>query len=112
MDESVERPSKRMPLVLEVRYASVPEFLIDYSENLSKEGIFIQSDSPLPMETKIELAIQVPEGPLLEIAGIVVHVLDAQRAAAMGRKPGMGIQFTQYLGTSKEELTLYFKMLK
>ena len=50
------RKSKRAPVSLKVRFksATVDEFIEQYSADLSKGGVFIKSDKPLPPGTLLK----------------------------------------------------------
>lgn len=109
----VDRRGKfvRFEQTLEVEYNTVGDFLIDYSQNISKNGIFVKTDRPQPVETIVPLKITLPNGEKLEITGKVAHVIDAELAADLGRQAGMGVQFMSYHGTSQERLWAYIESL-
>lgn len=61
-------------------------------EDLSRSGMFLQTLEPLEVGAKVHVAI-APEGRRLVTTARVTHVLGADDAAALGRHPGMGIEF-------------------
>lgn len=109
----VDRRGKfvRFEQALEVEYNTVGDFLVDYSQNISKNGIFIKTERPQPVETIVPLKITLPNGEKLEVTGKVAHVIDAELAADLKRSAGMGIQFMSYHGTSQERLWAYIESL-
>lgn len=107
------RSSERLPLVLEVCFPTLKDFLIELAQNISNNGIFVVSQIPLPLGTHADLRIKLPKnGPTLEVRGKVVHSLSPERALYLGRLSGMGIQFTEYFGSSKTDLHVYFDELR
>ena len=45
---------------MKVTYRSTGSFLVSYSLNLSKGGLFLESDAPLPVGTTLTLKLQIP----------------------------------------------------
>jgi uncharacterized protein (TIGR02266 family) len=84
----------RVPVALEVRYASTCAFLVAYTTNLSKGGLFLDTPTPLPVGSDIELTISAPHAtePMV-VHGRVAWVRD--RIDAEGHPTGMGVQFDQ-----------------
>lgn len=109
----VDRRGKfvRYDQVLEVEYNTVGEFIVDYSENISKNGLFVKTDKPQPIETIVPMKITLPNGEKLDVTGKVVHVIDPELAGQISRAAGMGIQFLHYHGTSQERLWAYIESL-
>lgn len=85
--------SDRIPFRLRVKYSTVEQFLIDYSENINRGGTFVRTDKPLPPGTRLHLE--------LEIAGLPVFIKIRGRVAWINNPagewhrqdlpPGMGI---------------------
>lgn len=103
--------SVRYDQVLEVRYQSVKDFLVDYSENISKNGIFVRSEAPPPIDTIVPMKIYLPNGKVLEITGRVAHTIDPEAAQRLSHAPGMGIEFLHFHGNSQSELWNYVESL-
>jgi hypothetical protein len=55
--------------------------------------MFIITSEPPPVLTEVEVQMQLPEGHSIRLRGRVVHVIDAQQAAAAQHDPGVGIEF-------------------
>jgi uncharacterized protein (TIGR02266 family) len=74
-------------------FASVEEFVSEYVVNISRSGIFIRSDDPLPVGTKVALKFTVILDELETIEGVgeVVRVV----APGPGVLAGMGIVFVE-----------------
>jgi len=73
-------------------FRSVDQFIVEYVQNISKSGVFIKSDDPLPVGTMVNLKFSVimDELECIEGVGKVVRVVPP------GGKdtPGMGVVFT------------------
>ena len=50
---SESRRTPRVPVALELEYRSAGAFLVAYTTNLSKGGIFVDTSTPLPIGTVV-----------------------------------------------------------
>ncbi|MBI3183605.1 MAG: PilZ domain-containing protein [Myxococcales bacterium] len=81
-------------------FASVDEFIAEYVSNLSRSGVFIRSDDPLPVGTKVTLRFTVIMEELETIEGVgeVVRVVPSG-----GQAPaGMGVVFVELTNVSRQ----------
>lgn len=92
MTASGHRKDSRLPARFQVSYRTQGAFLVSYSVNLSKGGIFIESDTPLPIGTDVSLTLDVPETGPIELMGQVAWV---RIASADGMPDGMGVQLRE-----------------
>lgn len=98
-DASVEAMSRRFypraPLELRVQYRTTGSFLISYTSNLSRGGLFIETDQPLPEGTAVTLRFRVPGGEdkanEIETTAVVMWV--RRERSPIGEPPGMGMRF-------------------
>ena len=95
-------PSERRTTVRKLinhEFSSVEQFINEYVNNISRTGVFIRSDDPLPVGTKVALKFTVIVDDLETIEGVgeVVRVVPA----APGVQPGMGVAFTELTKYSK-----------
>jgi uncharacterized protein (TIGR02266 family) len=81
-------------------FRSVDQFIHEYVTNISRSGVFIRSDDPLPVGTLVNLRFTVILDELETIEGIgeVVRV----ELGGDGGQRGMGVVFTQLTQVSKE----------
>jgi uncharacterized protein (TIGR02266 family) len=102
----VTRNHKRYPSVrpIEVRCASWGQFVKLYTNNISRGGFFIQTDSPPPNQTDLEIRINLPRGHLLSLQAKVVHFLSPEQAEVEGKKPGMGVKFETLSGEQERHI--------
>jgi uncharacterized protein (TIGR02266 family) len=85
-----DRRHSRAPIKLQVEYRTTGAFLVSYSMNLSKGGLFIETGSPLPVGSTVELQFEVPTAGALTVEGQVAWV---RQGAYDGLPDGMGVQF-------------------
>jgi uncharacterized protein (TIGR02266 family) len=85
-----DRVYDRVPLSIEVEYRTAGAFLVAYTSNLSKGGLFIETEKPLLVGTQLVLRFTIPDVGPIEVQGSVAWV----RPEAMeGKSPGMGVEF-------------------
>ena len=95
----------RHPLSLLIEYEVKDTFKADYITDISGGGLFIQTQSPLPVGTEMELKIAFPKIPkLIEIKGVVVRINEDPTG---DKPPGMGIRF---IGLSDEDVRFIDKL--
>jgi uncharacterized protein (TIGR02266 family) len=89
-------PSDRAPRVeyeLPVAYSSVSGFVTDWAVNLSRGGLYINTDKPLPVDTVVRLLVTLPGAHFpVELKGRVTRI-NAMGAVAANQSPGMAVEF-------------------
>lgn len=98
----------RFPFCLAVKYGrDVPDACYDFTLNISKGGVFIKSNSPLPKGAKIIMHFYIPpENKLLgEFKGKVVRV----NADNPAYPTGMHVQFTGHADKDLKRLEDYLE---
>jgi uncharacterized protein (TIGR02266 family) len=80
-----------MPYVVQVEFRTPSSFLVAYSVNLSRGGMFVETDAEVPVGAGMTLELAIPNAGTIELDGIVAwrRVADA---AADG-PPGLGVEF-------------------
>lgn len=88
------RAFARVPARLQVGWASPKEFLVTYSENISRGGIFVATEQPPELRSIVELLLELPdnEGPAKTQAEVVQRVT-VEEAKRTGGIAGAGLQF-------------------
>jgi uncharacterized protein (TIGR02266 family) len=86
--------------VVNLDFASVDEFLHEYVTNISRSGVFIRTDDPLPLGTRVTLRFTVilEELETLEGEGEVMRLIPAEA----GEPAGMGVAFRSLTEPSRE----------
>jgi uncharacterized protein (TIGR02266 family) len=88
------RTSPRVEATFRVCYQSIDDLLVAYSSDLSKGGMFLQSDRFLPVNAVLRLQLELEPGAAeIPIICRVVYVRDDRTGRAVGKPPGMGIEF-------------------
>ncbi|HEY6912964.1 MAG TPA: PilZ domain-containing protein [Myxococcales bacterium] len=90
----IERGFPRVQTRLQVGWSSPREFLVAYSENISRGGIFVATQNPPPVREMVELLLELPDGQApAKTSAEVVQCVTAEQARATGRTAGAGLQF-------------------
>jgi uncharacterized protein (TIGR02266 family) len=97
------RQSVRVPLSLDVKFESRGEVRACLMKNLSAGGLFVATDSPLPIGTPFNVRIQIERtGEEVELPGEVVSVgVDANLT---NTQHGMGIRFTNLTEAQRKQV--------
>jgi type IV pilus assembly protein PilZ len=85
-----DRLFDRVPVSFEVEYRTAGAFLVAYTANLSKGGLFIETPRPLAVGTELLLRFTVPDSDRIEVRG---HVAWVRATPADGMLAGMGVEF-------------------
>lgn len=87
-----ERHDAWLPFQIEGRPAD--RFSNDYIENLSMTGAYVRTLEPLPMRTRLKIAIVAPRTRRsMQFDAEVMRVVEPEQSASVGLPPGMGISF-------------------
>lgn len=77
---------------VEVELPASPEYVAEYTENLSYGGLFVRTWNPLPVGTPIEVVLKLPFlGASLQLQGRVTRTVAVDSAGARTGDAGMGI---------------------
>jgi len=96
------RRDERFSVPLKVTYPNFKRFMIDYTKNVSKGGMFIKTRAPYEIGLQIDLSIYVPElEDPVKIMGRVVH---NNFGSAGGGDAGIGVEFIDIDENSREIL--------
>jgi uncharacterized protein (TIGR02266 family) len=81
-------------------FASMEEFISEYVSDISRSGVFIRTDDPLPIGTPVDLrfTIIVDDMETIEGLGEVVRVVAPDGVES----PGMGVVFTELTAYSQQ----------
>jgi uncharacterized protein (TIGR02266 family) len=104
-----DREWERVPFTVQVEYRTASSFLVAYSTNLSRGGIFLESLQPAAIGTAISLQFAVPGAAPVQATGVVVwrrEIEDLEGPA------GMGIEFQSIgpqLGPMVDDLVISYQ---
>ena len=97
------REHERFETSIAVDYASGETFLFAYLQNISEMGIFIRTDHPSPVGSRLRLRFQVEHGEPLTLDGEVTWI-NPLRASGDNLNPGMGVRFIELSPDKREEV--------
>ncbi|MDF1565481.1 MAG: PilZ domain-containing protein [Deltaproteobacteria bacterium] len=98
--EELEALRKEVRLQVNHEFASMEAFITEYVADLSRSGVFVRSDDPLPVGTRVALKFSVvaDEIETLEGIGEVVRVV----LPGGDRPAGMGVVFRELSDYSQD----------
>lgn len=103
-----EREHDRIPYSVQVEFRTASSFLVAYSVNLSRGGLFVETDADLPMGVLLAFDLQVPGAGLLHLIGVIAW----RRGHDSPDGPaGIGIEFQDLapqLGSAIDKLVSSF----
>ena len=91
MAGSERRESRRAPLKFGINYLQEGDFLISYSRDISADGMFINTENPLPANQRVTLTFSL-EGS--DAFTVDARVIWAHREGEK-KDHGMGVKFIQ-----------------
>lgn len=96
------RRATRHPVNLAVELRPVgsdERFLLEFAHNISRHGIFLGTEKPLPLGTAVELVVRLPEEDAERLGRNTLKVdakvvwINGHREGAENLNPGMGLEF-------------------
>ena len=95
------RRSERTDVLVRVDYQSIDELFSEFARNINEGGLFVETDAPLPVDSKVSLQFKIP-GSDAPVAGTgrVVRVAQVDGPGP----PGMGIEFDDLDRESRERI--------
>lgn len=104
-----EREHERIPYRVHVEFRTASSFLVAYSVNLSRGGLFLETDEDLPTGAVVELDFRVPGlSDMISLAGMVTWRRPPESPEG---PPGLGIEFQDVapaLGATIDRLVTAF----
>jgi uncharacterized protein (TIGR02266 family) len=80
-----------MPYAVQVEFRTASSFLVAYSVNLSRGGLFLETDVEVPQGAQMTLDFAVPTAGTTSLNGVVVWRRSLEQAAE--GPPGLGVEF-------------------
>jgi uncharacterized protein (TIGR02266 family) len=99
-----------MPYVVQVEFRTVSSFLVAYSVNLSRGGMFLETDAEIPSGSQMTLDFAIPGSESASLNGVVAWRRSPEDASA--GPPGIGVEFqdvTPTLGVLIDKLVVGFR---
>lgn len=99
-----------MPYAVQVEFRTASSFLVAYSVNLSRGGLFLETDVEIPTGAAMTLDFTVPNGGTTSLNGVVMWRRGVDQAAE--GPPGLGVEFQDVapqLGELIDKLVVGFR---
>jgi uncharacterized protein (TIGR02266 family) len=91
-----ERVHQRVPLCMRVKFRNASSFLVAYSVNLSRGGVFLESEEPLAVGSEIALQVEVPDAGPVTLRGRVTW---RRENPDVDGPVGFGVEFEDMVDT-------------
>ncbi len=112
IDGIERRASPRAEFVVRVNYQTVDSLFSEFARNINDGGIFVETDTPQPIGTSVELEFKLPGADRpIEVIGNVVRSIDTNQAAPNGIA-GMGIEFENLDSDVREQINKIIQRLR
>jgi type IV pilus assembly protein PilZ len=103
------RRAERADLVVRVDYQTVDEFFSEFARNINEGGLFIESETPHPLGTRVDLQFQLPgSDEPAQVSGTVVRTSDGSAT----EPSGMGIEFDELDGQTRQRVDQLVRRLR
>ena len=89
-----KRRHKRIIKRLNTEFSSEGSSFRGTSSNLSESGLFLRTIKPLPVDTQVEVSIQLPDNTISKLKGSVRWSLKSKQRTSP--RSGMGIEISEY----------------
>jgi type IV pilus assembly protein PilZ len=111
-DSRSDRGFQRFHTQFTVRFRTAREFVREHAENISRGGVFIQTESPPQVDEVITVQLELPDGgPIATSSGLIMHRVTVAEAEQNGLIPGIGVQFLDADDRFRERIDRYIAQL-
>jgi type IV pilus assembly protein PilZ len=97
------REHARFDTSISVDYASGETFLFASLGNISAMGIFIRTNEPMPIGTRLRLRFHVDDADALVLDGVVTWI-NPYKPKGENLNPGMGVRFIELTPDRREQV--------
>ena len=112
IDGMERRASPRADIVVRVNYQSVDSLFSEFARNINDGGIFVETDTPHPIGTNVELEFKLPGADRpIEVVGNVVRSVSADQVESDGAA-GMGIEFENLCSGVRQQINEIIQKLR
>ena len=112
IDGIERRSSPRAELVVRVNYQTVDSLFSEFARNINDGGIFVETDTPQPIGTSVELEFKLPGADRpIEVIGNVVRSIESDQVTPDG-VAGMGIEFENLDSDVREQINEIIQRLR
>ncbi len=108
----MEREHDRMPYSVQAAFRTASSFLVAYSVNLSRGGLFLETTAEIPTGAPVTVDLEIPSAGQVSLNGVVAWRRGLEPAEGQPEgPPGIGIEFqdvSPVLGAVIDQLVLTF----
>lgn len=109
---SSRRQFFRRKLRVEIDHFDLEDvYQMHFSRDLSRGGVFIETDDPLPLGSRFQMHFEIPEHGEIETEGEVAWMLRLQDSSA-DLPPGMGVRFVDLSEKDGEVIDAFLRSEK
>ncbi len=113
IDVIERRASPRADIVIRVNYQNVDSLFSEFARNINDGGIFVETETPQPIGTSIELEFKLPRADQpIKVIGNVVRSVSAADQTDSNATPGMGIEFENLNSDVRQQINEIVKKLR
>jgi type IV pilus assembly protein PilZ len=103
------RRAERADLVVRVDYQTVDEIFSEFARNINEGGLFVESETPHPIGTRVDLQFKLPgSDEPLQVSGSVVRT----SLGTADEPSGMGIVFDELDTRSRQRINQLVRRLR
>jgi type IV pilus assembly protein PilZ len=112
IDGIERRASPRAEFVVRVNYQTIDSLFSEFARNINDGGIFVETDTPQPIGTSVELEFKLPGADQpIEVIGNVVRSISADQVESDGAA-GMGIEFENLDSDVRQQINEIIQKLR
>ncbi len=112
IDAIERRDSPRADIVVRVNYQNVDSLFSEFARNINDGGLFVETETPQPIGTKVELEFKLPGADQpIKVVGNVVRSVSADQVDSDGAA-GMGIEFENLDSDVRQQINEIIQKLR
>jgi type IV pilus assembly protein PilZ len=112
IDGIERRASPRADIVVRVNYQSVDSLFSEFARNINDGGLFIETETPQPVGTRVELEFKLPGADQpIKVVGNVVRTVSTDPGES-DAAAGMGIEFENLNSDVRQQINKIIQKLR
>jgi len=112
IDGIERRASPRADIVVRVNYQNVDSLFSEFARNINDGGIFVETDTPQPIGTNVELEFKLPGADRpIQVVGNVVRTVGIDQVGPDGIA-GMAIEFENLDSDARQQINEIVQTLR
>ena len=112
IDGIERRASPRADIVVRVNYQNVDSLFSEFARNINDGGLFVETETPQPVGTKVELEFKLPGADQpIKVVGNVVRAVSADQGES-NAAAGMGIEFENLDSDVRQQINEIIQKLR